>query len=292
MEALAEGLSENAAAPHPGNDRLIQGRTRSFIIITSALILLLAFTAIIVLLVYRNRESRAAGGRAAEAYLNDYHGHTGAASYRLDVKPNMLGRVAGQDSQHLHFIVIPESTIGRRHARIDYKGGGYWISDQGSINGTFVNDRRITAERRLKHGDKLRLHKYEFEFIMPQSSGAGAAVVSAAPVSAKQTAGVEVEALLQEVREELSQAAAELDLDLDLAADEVPGAKAETPTADAVEDTLMPGEAMVDDLENGAARDETLMPGVFESVDEGEGDVLADEDFFDLSGEGKKEKRK
>ena len=64
--------------------------------------------------------------------------------------------------------VVNESTISRRHALIEYKDYSFWIIDQGSSNGTFINNERIDNEIRLKHGDKIRLHNYEFEFIVPE----------------------------------------------------------------------------------------------------------------------------
>lgn len=113
-----------------------------------------------------------------QAFFKDIHGITGQDSYPLGAKPTMLGRVAGQDADHLDYIVIKESTVGRRHALIEYKDYSYWIIDQGSVNGTFVNGEKVTAERRLKHGDRIKLHNYEFEFVMPEMADSGRTVFS------------------------------------------------------------------------------------------------------------------
>ncbi|MGH8245578.1 MAG: FHA domain-containing protein, partial [Gammaproteobacteria bacterium] len=154
-------------------------RVRSIIILVAAVVLVVALVAIIMLLIKRNRETRpAAADYVAEAYLNDIHGITGQGVYKLRSKPTMIGRVAGQDTEHLDYVVIPETTIGRRHALIEYKDFAYWIMDQGSINGTFVNDRPVSSEVRLKHGDRVRVHKCEFEFAMPDMGEAGMTVVS------------------------------------------------------------------------------------------------------------------
>lgn len=154
-------------------------RIRSVIIIVAIVMLIASVLALLVILV---RRSRATGHEVieavTEAFLNDIHGFTKQASYKLGSKATMLGRVAGKDAEQLDYIVIPESTIGRRHCLIEYKDFAYWIVDQGSINGTFVNDQPITTEVRLKHGDKIRLHKYEFEFVMPEMVDAGMTVVS------------------------------------------------------------------------------------------------------------------
>ncbi len=132
------------------------------------LLFALTLGVLIVLLYIRVRKITGAGNvEISEAYLKDIHGHTSNELYRLGKKATMLGRVAGKDSENLDFIVIPETTIGRRHAVIEYKDYAYWIIDQGSINGTFVNNISVTSEVRLKQGDIVRLHKFEFEFSIP-----------------------------------------------------------------------------------------------------------------------------
>ena len=154
-------------------------RIRSVIIIVAIVVLIAAVLALLVILMRRGRGgSHDVVEADTEAFLNDIHGHTKQASYKLGTRPTMLGRVAGKDVDQLDYIVIPESTIGRRHCLIEYKDFAYWIVDQGSINGTFVNDQPVTSEVRLKHGDKVRLHKYEFEFVMPEMVDAGMTVVS------------------------------------------------------------------------------------------------------------------
>ena len=70
----------------------------------------------------------------------------------------------GDDADHL---VVEKDTVGRRHAFIEYMQHDFWITDHDSINGTFVNGRRIHAKARLKHGDHIRLGDCEFKFEMP-----------------------------------------------------------------------------------------------------------------------------
>lgn len=154
-------------------------RIRSVIIIVAIVVLIVSVLALIIILVRRSRDTgREVVEADTEAFLNDVHGYTKQASYKLGTRPTMLGRVAGKDADQLDYIVIPESTIGRRHCLIEYKDFSYWIVDQGSINGTFVNDKPVTTEVRLKHGDTIRLHKFEFEFVMPEMVDAGMTVVS------------------------------------------------------------------------------------------------------------------
>ncbi len=154
-------------------------RIRSMVIIAAAIVLTLTLLGILILLLRRSRELKAGGEAVAqEAYINDLQGKTDKQTHKLGTKPTMFGRVAGKDTEHLDYIVVNESTIGRRHALIEFKDYAYWIVDQGSINGTFVNTEPVNSEVRLKHGDRIRLHKCDFEFIMPEMEDSGMTVIS------------------------------------------------------------------------------------------------------------------
>lgn len=164
-------------AQTPGGSQ--EERTRTLILIIAASVLCLTLLAILVVLIKRSRAERQPEEEyEPKAFLSDIHGITEKQSHELDRRPTMIGRVAGTDTDHLNYIVIPETTVGRRHALIEYKDYAYWIIDQGSINGTYVNDRMVTTETRLKHGDRIRLHKFEFEFVMPEMFDSGMTVVS------------------------------------------------------------------------------------------------------------------
>lgn len=153
-------------------------RKRSVLILVTLAVLILAVIAMVLMLLRGSKSKSRDEETTQEAYLNDIHGITKQASFALSNKPTMLGRVAGKDTEYLNYFVIPETSIGRRHSLIEYKGFSYWIIDQGSINGTFVNDRAVTSEVRLKHGDIIRLHKIEFEFVIPEMVDSGMTVIS------------------------------------------------------------------------------------------------------------------
>lgn len=63
-----------------------------------------------------------------------------------------IGRSEGND------IMIAERHVSRQHAVINFRDGIFMISDLGSANGTFVNDRRLTEPFPLAHGDIIRLY--------------------------------------------------------------------------------------------------------------------------------------
>lgn len=251
-------------------------RIRSVIMIVAAAVMILAVLAILLLLLRRGRGAGAGAAEefVSEAYLNDIHGHTSQGSYKLGKKPTMFGRVAGMDTDHLDYIVIPQSTIGRRHSLIEYKDYAYWIVDQGSINGTFVNDVPISSEVRLKHGDKVRLHKYEFEFVMPEMVDAGKTVVSHTVLAAQSPDVDEA----TEIKGAGSAADKKFDLDFDIGGEIAAQGQDskvarqvsadESQDIDSDEETLIPGHesrtpARVEqpaDQEGFDAEDETLMP--------------------------------
>ena len=153
-------------------------KLRSMMILVALAVLIIAVIIMVLMLIRGSRKKEDEDDYAQEAFLNDINNYTSQSTYKLGKKPTMLGRVAGTDTDHLNYIVIPQTTIGRRHALIEYKDFAYWIIDQGSINGTFVNDQIISSETRLKHGDRVRLHKFEFEFVMPEMVEAGMTVIS------------------------------------------------------------------------------------------------------------------
>ncbi|MEE4361734.1 MAG: FHA domain-containing protein [Pseudomonadales bacterium] len=101
-----------------------------------------------------------------ECHLVDLSGVTDTPRHLLAGRYNMITRLEAPPDDGVHYIRIARKQIGRRHAMIEYRDLAFWISDQNSVNGTFVNGERVTSETRLKHGDRLRFHDYEFEFVI------------------------------------------------------------------------------------------------------------------------------
>ena len=101
-----------------------------------------------------------------KAFLNDLGGITDKPSYELGESLTVVGRIGGSDADRINYVVIPEPTVGRRHALIEFKNHCFWVADQNSLNGTFINDQRIEGDTRLKHGDRIRFYKHEFEFLL------------------------------------------------------------------------------------------------------------------------------
>jgi hypothetical protein len=98
----------------------------------------------------------------------------------------LLGRDPGCD------FVLNDGSVSRRHARIERRGTGWAVVDQGSANGTFVDSNRV-ADAALRSGQDVRFGSlsYRVEIQGEVDTGAtlagassDATVVQAAPVVA------------------------------------------------------------------------------------------------------------
>ena len=61
-------------------------------------------------------------------------------------------------------VFLDDVTVSRNHAVVVNNGGACSVEDQSSLNGTFVNRRRIDAVP-LTTGDELQIGKYRLTFI-------------------------------------------------------------------------------------------------------------------------------
>ncbi len=88
---------------------------------------------------------RSGGGRSGE-------------TFRPAGERTVIGRSPDCD------VFLDDVTVSRKHALLVREGDGFRIEDQGSLNGTFVNKRRIDAAT-LKDGDELQIGKYRLTFL-------------------------------------------------------------------------------------------------------------------------------
>ena len=62
-------------------------------------------------------------------------------------------------------IFLDDVTVSRRHAVLVRRDGSFFIEDLGSLNGTFLNRRRIESGE-LADGDELQIGKYRLTFLL------------------------------------------------------------------------------------------------------------------------------
>ena len=61
-------------------------------------------------------------------------------------------------------IFLDDVTVSRRHAQLVKRERGYAIEDQGSLNGTYVNRRRVESTL-LDDGDEVQIGKYKLTYL-------------------------------------------------------------------------------------------------------------------------------
>ena len=88
---------------------------------------------------------RSGGGRAGE-------------SFPVDEDRMSIGR--SPDAA----IFLDDVTVSRNHALVVKRKDGLFIDDLGSLNGTYVNRRRIESHR-LADGDEIQVGKYKLSYL-------------------------------------------------------------------------------------------------------------------------------
>jgi FOG: FHA domain len=88
---------------------------------------------------------RSGGGRAGETF------HPADERTRIGRSPDCE-------------IFLDDVTVSRNHAVLVERDGKFFVEDQGSLNGTFVNRRRIDNAE-LENGDELQIGKYRLTFV-------------------------------------------------------------------------------------------------------------------------------
>ena len=85
-------------------------------------------------------------------------GGRGGETFPLDADRMTIGR--NPDAE----VFLDDVTVSRNHAMLVRRPDGIYIDDLGSLNGTYVNKRRIESHR-LVDGDELQVGKYKLTYL-------------------------------------------------------------------------------------------------------------------------------
>ena len=84
-------------------------------------------------------------------------GPKAGSRYGLEAVVTTIGRHGGAD------ILLDDVTVSRRHVEVERLGDRYVVRDVGSLNGTYLNRRRIeTCE--MGDGDELQIGRFKLVF--------------------------------------------------------------------------------------------------------------------------------
>ncbi|MBP6899385.1 MAG: GGDEF domain-containing protein [Burkholderiaceae bacterium] len=89
-----------------------------------------------------------------------YSGDQIGKRFVLEPGTQILGRAADAG------VLLDDPSLSRRHAQLQVGADGVVLVDLDSANGSWVNDRRITAPQRLADGDRLRLGKVRLRYLV------------------------------------------------------------------------------------------------------------------------------
>lgn len=77
---------------------------------------------------------------------------------RINVEKIVIGRGKGEDRLDLSLQYAKILGVSRDHAEIFFQNGYYFVTDLGSTNGTYVNDRKLIPHKPylLEQSDEIR----------------------------------------------------------------------------------------------------------------------------------------
>jgi diguanylate cyclase (GGDEF)-like protein len=96
--------------------------------------------------------------RPGEACVIVIYGPELGKRVQLGTAPFEIGRSSKND------LFLDQESISRHHARITFDGTQYWVADNNSTNGTYVNDEPV-REQRLRDGDQIRIGRSILKFM-------------------------------------------------------------------------------------------------------------------------------
>ncbi len=83
---------------------------------------------------------------------------------RFEIPETSAGAVIGRSPSSQ--CVIPNHSVGRNHGRIALEAGRFVYTDLGSVNGSFLNDRKVTGAEPLADGDVILLGEVQVRFVL------------------------------------------------------------------------------------------------------------------------------
>jgi pSer/pThr/pTyr-binding forkhead associated (FHA) protein len=85
------------------------------------------------------------------AYLVTVSAGGDCRRYPISSRVSYIGR------EDVNQVTIPNEAISKKHAKLTFADGKFYIEDLSSSNGTFLNGTRVHVRTALRNGDLIRL---------------------------------------------------------------------------------------------------------------------------------------
>jgi pSer/pThr/pTyr-binding forkhead associated (FHA) protein len=92
-----------------------------------------------------------------QALLLVKRGPNAGSTFLLENERTTTGRRPDSD------VFLDDVTVSRNHARIERRGDSFFVQDDGSLNGTYVNGERV-EETKLASGDEIQIGMFKLVF--------------------------------------------------------------------------------------------------------------------------------
>jgi pSer/pThr/pTyr-binding forkhead associated (FHA) protein len=92
-----------------------------------------------------------------QALLLVKRGPNAGSTFLLENEQTTTGRRPESD------VFLDDVTVSRSHARIERRGDSFFVQDDGSLNGTYVNGERV-EETKLASGDEIQIGMFKLVF--------------------------------------------------------------------------------------------------------------------------------
>ena len=106
--------------------------------------------------------------RRIVALLVTYSWHRGGEVHVVREGRNYIGR-----DEECEIRIAGDPQLSRRHATILYRGSGFWIDDEKSMSGTFVDGESVEEKRRLGNHSEIRAGATTWRFLLVEPEPEG-----------------------------------------------------------------------------------------------------------------------
>src|SRR5262249_56627885 len=98
----------------------------------------------------------------------------GGGPVEVAKEQTLIGRDPGCE------IVLGDGSVSRKHAIIEQRTAGWFVVDQGSANGTFLDSQRV-AEAQLRNGQELRFGAVAYKVEIEGEEDAATTILTTGP---------------------------------------------------------------------------------------------------------------